>query len=65
LTVEYAKERLRESQSVLDTTLDAGQSSLGRLHDLFITFGAVTSGEYERLGSGLRIAYGFHDTPFG
>ncbi len=65
LTVEYAKERLRESQSVLDATLDAGLSSAGRLHDLFVTLEAVTPGEYRRQGAGLRIAYGFHDTPFG
>jgi AraC family transcriptional regulator of adaptative response/methylated-DNA-[protein]-cysteine methyltransferase len=65
LTVEYAKERLRESQSVLDATLDAGLSSAGRLHDLFVTLEAVTPGEYRRQGEGLRIAFGFHNTPFG
>jgi AraC family transcriptional regulator, regulatory protein of adaptative response / methylated-DNA-[protein]-cysteine methyltransferase len=65
LTVEYAKERLRESESVLGATLDAGLSSAGRLHDLFVTLEAVTPGEYRRQGAGLRIAYGFHDTPFG
>jgi AraC family transcriptional regulator, regulatory protein of adaptative response / methylated-DNA-[protein]-cysteine methyltransferase len=65
LTVEYAKERLRESQSVLDATMEAGLSSAGRLHDLFVTHEAVTPGEYRRQGAGLRIAYGFHETPFG
>ncbi len=65
LTVEYAKERLRESESVLDATLDAGLSSAGRLHDLFVTLEAVTPGEYRRQGAGVRIAYGYHDTPFG
>jgi AraC family transcriptional regulator of adaptative response/methylated-DNA-[protein]-cysteine methyltransferase len=65
LTVEYAKERLREAQSLLDVTLDAGLSSPGRLHDLFVTFEALTPGEYKHQGAGLDIAYGFHDTPFG
>jgi AraC family transcriptional regulator of adaptative response/methylated-DNA-[protein]-cysteine methyltransferase len=65
LTVEYAKERLRESQSVLDATLGAGLSSASRLHDLFVTHEAVSPGEYRREGAGLRIAYGFHDSPFG
>jgi AraC family transcriptional regulator of adaptative response/methylated-DNA-[protein]-cysteine methyltransferase len=65
LTVEYAKERLRESQSVLDAALDAGLSGPGRLHDLFVTFEAITPGEYKRQGGGLQIAFGFHDTPFG
>ncbi|HSG18133.1 MAG TPA: methylated-DNA--[protein]-cysteine S-methyltransferase [Anaerolineae bacterium] len=65
LTVDYAKERLAASESVYDTSLDAGLSSAGRLHDLFITFEAMTPGEYKRLGQGVPIRYGFHDTPFG
>ncbi len=65
LTIEYAKERLRESQSVLDAALDAGLSGPGRLHDLFVTFEAMTPGEYKKRGIGLQITYGFHDTPFG
>ena len=65
LGVEYAKERLQESTSVLDAALDAGLSGPGRLHDLFVTFEAITPGEYKRQGAGLTIAYGFHDTPFG
>jgi AraC family transcriptional regulator of adaptative response/methylated-DNA-[protein]-cysteine methyltransferase len=65
LTVEYAKDRLRESQTVLDATFDAGLSSPSRLHDLFVTFEAMTPGEYKQQGAGLEIVYGLHDTPFG
>ena len=65
LTLEYAKERLLESQSVLDTALDAGLSGPGRLHDLFVSFEAITPGEYKGRGAGLQITFGFHDTPFG
>jgi AraC family transcriptional regulator of adaptative response/methylated-DNA-[protein]-cysteine methyltransferase len=65
LTIEHAKRRLDECRSVLDATYDAGLSSPGRLHDLFVTLQAVTPGEYKQKGAGLRIAYGFHDTPFG
>jgi AraC family transcriptional regulator of adaptative response/methylated-DNA-[protein]-cysteine methyltransferase len=65
LTIDYAKQRLLESQNVLDATLSAGLSSPGRLHDLFVTFEAVTPGEYKKQGAGLKIAYGVHDTPFG
>jgi AraC family transcriptional regulator of adaptative response/methylated-DNA-[protein]-cysteine methyltransferase len=65
LTVEHAKRRLDECRSVLDATYDAGLSSPGRLHDLFVTLEAVTPGEYKAKGAGLRIGYGFHDTPFG
>ncbi|HVG44604.1 MAG TPA: methylated-DNA--[protein]-cysteine S-methyltransferase, partial [Longimicrobium sp.] len=65
LTVEHAKRRLEECRSVLDATYDAGLSSPGRLHDLFVTLEAVTPGEYKARGAGLRIACGVHDTPFG
>jgi AraC family transcriptional regulator of adaptative response/methylated-DNA-[protein]-cysteine methyltransferase len=34
------------------------------LHDLFVTWEAVT-GEYKLRGEGLQISYGFHPTPFG
>lgn len=65
LTLEHAKDTLRQSTSVLQATYEAGLSSPGRLHDLFVTFEAITPGEYKRRGAGLEIAYGFHDTPFG
>lgn len=65
LTLEAAKRRLQESASVLDAAYDAGLSGPGRLHDLFVTFEAMTPGEYKARGDGLTIRYGFHDSPFG
>ena len=65
LTVDYAKAQLHAGSSVLRTTLDTGLSSASRLHDLFVTTTAVTPGQYKLHGSGLRISYGFHCTPFG
>jgi AraC family transcriptional regulator of adaptative response/methylated-DNA-[protein]-cysteine methyltransferase len=65
LTVDYAKQRLRDSQSVLETALDAGLSGPGRLHDMFISFEAMTPGEYKKLGAGLEIRHGVHESPFG
>jgi len=65
LTVEYAKGRLRESQSVFDAAQDAGLSGASRLHDLFVTFEAMTPGAYKQLGKGLDISFAFLPTPFG
>ena len=65
LTKEGAKELLAKSENLLDTTYGVGLSSLGRLHDLFVTTEAVTPGEYKSGGAGLTIRYGLHDTPFG
>lgn len=65
LTLEHAKRLLSESHSVLDATFDAGLSSPGRLHDLFVNVEAMTPGQFKAQGAGLRVSYGFHPTPFG
>jgi AraC family transcriptional regulator of adaptative response/methylated-DNA-[protein]-cysteine methyltransferase len=65
LTVDYARSLLAENASVLDAALEAGLSGPGRLHDLFVVAEAVTPGEAKRLGEGLEIVYGVHDSPFG
>jgi AraC family transcriptional regulator, regulatory protein of adaptative response / methylated-DNA-[protein]-cysteine methyltransferase len=65
LTLEHAKQKLAESRSLLDTSLEAGLSGPGRLHDLFVTFEAMTPGEFKQMGAGLKMEFGFHPTPFG
>jgi len=65
LTKEGAKSLLSQSENLLDTTHQVGLSSLGRLHDLFVTTEAVTPGEYKTRGTGVTIRYGIHPTPFG
>jgi AraC family transcriptional regulator, regulatory protein of adaptative response / methylated-DNA-[protein]-cysteine methyltransferase len=65
LTKEGAKDLLNRSENLLDTTHQVGLSSLGRLHDLFVTAEAVTPGEYKTRGVGVTIRYGIHPTPFG
>jgi AraC family transcriptional regulator of adaptative response/methylated-DNA-[protein]-cysteine methyltransferase len=65
LTKEHAKGLLAQSENLLDTTHQVGLSSLGRLHDLFVTTEAVTPGEYKTRGAGVTIRYGIHPTPFG
>jgi len=65
LTKENAKALLDRSENLLDTTLQSGLSSLGRLHDLFVNTEAVSPGEYKSRGAGVTIHYGIHPTPFG
>ncbi len=65
LTKEGAKELLNRSENLLDTTHQVGLSSLGRLHDLFVTTEAVSPGEYKSRGEGVAIRYGLHASPFG
>ena len=63
ITIERARELLRDSATVLDTAYDVGLSGPSRLHDLFVTHEALTPGDYRR--DDLTLAYGFHDSPFG
>ena len=65
LTADHARRLLRESHTVLDTALEVGLSGPGRLHDLLITYEAMTPGEFKALGSGVEIRWGFHPSPFG
>src|SRR5512136_279017 len=65
LTLNYARDLLRSSVSVLDTAYEVGLSGPGRLHDLFVTHEAMSPGEWKAGGEGLTITYGFHPCPFG
>lgn len=64
-TISHAKEHLKTSKSILDTSYDLGLSSLSRLHELFVNFVGVTPNEYKKMGDNLHITYGFANTPFG
>ncbi len=65
LTLDHAKNLLRDSASVLDAALDFGLSGPGRLHDLFVTHEAMSPGEWKNGGAGMTLRYGFHPSPFG
>ena len=65
LTLNYAKEHLKESKSILDSSLDLGLSSTSRLHDLFVNIIGVTPKEYKESGLDVEITYGYGSTPFG
>ncbi|RZN33087.1 bifunctional helix-turn-helix domain-containing protein/methylated-DNA--[protein]-cysteine S-methyltransferase [Bradyrhizobium sp. Leo121] len=65
LTLDHAKNLLRDSASVLDAALDSGLSGPGRLHDLFVTHEAMSPGEWKIGGAGMTLHYGFHPSPFG
>jgi AraC family transcriptional regulator of adaptative response/methylated-DNA-[protein]-cysteine methyltransferase len=65
LTLDHAKGLLRNSASVLDAALDSGLSGPGRLHDLFVTHEAMSPGQWKNGGDGMRLAFGFHPSPFG
>jgi AraC family transcriptional regulator of adaptative response/methylated-DNA-[protein]-cysteine methyltransferase len=63
ITIERARELLKDSATVLDCAYDVGLSGPSRLHDLFVTHEALTPGDYRR--DDLILRYGFHASPFG
>ncbi len=63
ITIERARELLRDSANVLDTAYDVGLSGPSRLHDLFVAHECLTPGDYRR--DDLTLTYGYHDSPFG
>jgi AraC family transcriptional regulator of adaptative response/methylated-DNA-[protein]-cysteine methyltransferase len=63
ITLERARELLRDSATVLDAAYDVGLSGPSRLHDLFVAHEALTPGDYRR--GDLVLRYGFHPSPFG
>lgn len=65
LTTDYLKHRITGFDNLLDAADAAGLSSQSRVYDLFVNLEAVTPQEYKEKGSGIRIDYGFHNTPFG
>ncbi len=65
LTLQYAKEQIREDLSLSEIAYEAGLSGTSRLHDLFINMEGMTPGQYKKSGKGITIHYGFHQSPFG
>jgi len=66
LTIEYAKNILKEKQaSLFDAAFETGLSGTGRLHDLFIKIEGMTPGEFKNGGAQLSINYSFAESPFG
>ncbi len=65
IALSAAKRELGERGSVLAAAWAAGLSGGGRLHDLFVSFEAVTPGEFKEGGAGLQLRQGFAQSPFG
>ncbi len=65
LTLADARARLLDARDLLDLSLSVGLSGPGRLHDLFVTFEAVSPGEARTGGAGVTLRWGVHATPFG
>lgn len=65
LTLGHARKLLAERHTMMAAAHESGLSGTGRLHDLFLTWEAMSPGDYARGGKGLIIRWGWFDSPFG
>lgn len=65
ITFDYLKDKIRDTQNMIDAAELAGLSGQSRVHDLFVSIEGVTPQQYKSAGHGMKISYGYHPTPFG
>ncbi len=65
LALDHARTLLRDRFTTLETADAVGLSGSSRLHDLFLTWEAMSPGAYANGGKGLTIRWGWFDSPFG
>jgi AraC family transcriptional regulator, regulatory protein of adaptative response / methylated-DNA-[protein]-cysteine methyltransferase len=65
LTLGHARRLLADRHTLLGTALATGLSGTGRLHDLFLTWEAMSPGDFAKGGEGLTIRWGWFESPFG
>ncbi|MBT8455876.1 MAG: methylated-DNA--[protein]-cysteine S-methyltransferase [Rhodobacteraceae bacterium] len=65
LKLDHAKRMLADRHTMLETADAVGLSGGGRLHDLFLRWEAMSPGEFARGGEGLKIYWGWIESPFG
>lgn len=65
VTFTYLKDKISDTQNMIDAADLAGLSGQSRVHDLFVSLEGVTPQQYKSAGYGVKISYGYHPTPFG
>lgn len=65
VSLDYAKQLLRDRRSIMETSYSTGMSGSSRLHDLFVSIDGMTPGQFKSGGAGLQITYDLRDTRFG
>ena len=65
LTLGHAKQLLRNRAPSLETARHVGLSGASRLHDLFVSWEAMSPGQFAKSGLGLNIYHAWFESPFG
>jgi len=65
LTVDFLRDKIRETANRMEAAEIAGLSSQSRVHDLFVSIEGVTPNQFKNSGRALEIYYRYHSSPFG
>jgi len=65
LTIDHLRNKIAETDNMMEAAAQAGLSSQSRVHELFVKIEGVSPQQYKSGGKGLHILYGYHPTPFG
>ncbi len=65
LTLDFLRDKICSLPSLQAAADEVGFSAQSRVYDLFVNIEGVTPGVYRESGMGLKIQYGYHNTPFG
>lgn len=65
LTIDHLRNKIAETNNMMEAAVQAGLSSQSRVHELFVKIEGMSPQQYKSGGKGLHIVYGYHPTPFG
>ena len=65
LSIDYLRQRIADTNNVIEAADLAGMSSQSRVYDLFVHIEGMSPQQYKSGGEGMTIHYGYHPTPFG
>jgi AraC family transcriptional regulator, regulatory protein of adaptative response / methylated-DNA-[protein]-cysteine methyltransferase len=65
LALAHLRERIFDVSNLEKAAELVGFSAQSRVYDLFVSIEGVTPNAFKTFGKGLKIEYGFHETPFG
>ena len=65
LTLDFLRDKICALPSLQAAADEVGLSAQSRVYDLFVNIEGVTPGVFREGGLGLKIQYGYHNTPFG
>ena len=65
LTLDYLRNKIKETENMIEAADWAGLSSQSRVHDLFVRIEGVSPQQYKTEGKDMEIFYGYHASPFG